>query len=81
MVGELNMRHSHATHDLFNRIAEGNPPEWTWYVQTMPVDIDLAEVGFDPLDDTKVRRSAVIHRFCICVGKMDCSDWCLQQLP
>ena len=60
MVGELNMRHSHATHDLYNRIAEGNPPEWTWYVQTMPVDIDLAEVGFDPLDDTKVKRSAVI---------------------
>ena len=33
MVGELNMRHSHATHDLYNRILEGNPPEWTWYVQ------------------------------------------------
>ena len=32
-VGELNMRHSHATHDLYNRILEGNPPEWTWYVQ------------------------------------------------
>ena len=32
-MGELNMRHSHATHDLYNRILEGNPPEWTWYVQ------------------------------------------------
>ena len=54
MVGELNMRHSHATADLYNRIQEGNPPEWTWYVQTMPVDAEPSEVGFDPLDDTKV---------------------------
>ena len=53
-MGELNMRHSHATHDLYNRIRDGNPPEWTWYVQTMPVSADPAEVGFDPLDDTKV---------------------------
>ncbi|CAL5220763.1 g2827 [Coccomyxa viridis] len=53
-VGELNMRHSHATHDLYNRIRDGNPPEWTWYVQTMPVSADPAEVGFDPLDDTKL---------------------------
>ena len=53
-MGELNMRHSHATHDLYNRIRNGNPPEWTWYVQTMPVSADPAEVGFDPLDDTKV---------------------------
>ena len=53
-MGELNMRHSHATHDLYNRIRDGNPPVWTWYVQTMPVSADPAEVGFDPLDDTKV---------------------------
>ena len=55
-VGELNMRHSHATHDLYNRIRDGNPPEWTWYVQTMPVDTNPEDIGFDPLDDTKVRR-------------------------
>ena len=54
MVGELNMRHSHATHDLYNRIRDGNFPEWTWYVQTMPVETNPADIGFDPLDDTKV---------------------------
>lgn len=62
-VGELNMRHSHATHDLYNRIRDGNPPEWTWYVQTMPVSADPAEVGFDPLDDTKVTSRPLFLQF------------------
>ncbi len=54
MAGEKNMRHSHATHDLYNAIAEGDYPEWTWLIQVMPVDTDPASIGFDPLDDTKV---------------------------
>ena len=54
MAGEKNMRHSHATHDLYNAIAEGDYPEWTWYIQVMPVETDPASIGFDPLDDTKV---------------------------
>ncbi|BDA47324.1 Catalase isozyme B [Coccomyxa sp. Obi] len=54
MVGEKNMRHSHATHDLYNAIANGDFPEWTWYFQVMPVDTDPASIGFDPLDDTKL---------------------------
>jgi catalase len=54
MAGEMNMRHSHATHDLFNAIASGDYPEWTWTVQVMDMDTDPASLGFDPLDDTKV---------------------------
>jgi catalase len=54
MAGEKNMRHSHATHDLFNAIASGDYPEWTWTVQVMDMDTDPATLGFDPLDDTKV---------------------------
>lgn len=49
----LNMRHSHATHDLVNSIADGDFPSWTLEVQTM----DPAKEGsldFDPLDCTKV---------------------------
>ena len=64
-MGELNMRHSHATHDLYNRIRDGNAPEWTWYVQTMPVSADPAEVGFDPLDDTKVRSPTPLISLCL----------------
>ena len=44
-MGELNMRHSHATHDLYNRILEGNPPEWTWYVQVGPKPQSRAHVA------------------------------------
>ena len=33
MVGEDNMRHSHATHDLYNAIDEGNFPVWNFAVQ------------------------------------------------
>ena len=55
MAGEKNMRHSHATHDLYNEIANGNHPEWTWYVQVMDPATEPESLGFDPLDDTKVR--------------------------
>ncbi|KAK9814659.1 hypothetical protein WJX72_009344 [[Myrmecia] bisecta] len=52
-VGEDNMRHSHATHDLFNAIQDGKYPEWSFYVQVIePEDEDKFE--FDPLDATKV---------------------------
>ncbi|NGZ74335.1 catalase [Saccharibacillus alkalitolerans] len=44
---------SHATRDLFDRIEEGNFPEWTLKVQFIhPENIDDYE--FDPLDPTKV---------------------------
>ena len=33
MVGKDNMRHSHATHDLYNAIDEGNFPVWNFAVQ------------------------------------------------
>ncbi len=33
MVGKDNMRHSHATHDLYNAIDQGNFPEWNFAVQ------------------------------------------------
>ena len=38
--------------------AAGDYPEWTFFVQVMPMDTDPATLGFDPLDDTKV--------WCIC---------------
>ncbi|KAK9819827.1 hypothetical protein WJX72_002822 [[Myrmecia] bisecta] len=52
-IGEFNMRHSHATHDLYNSIADGKGPEYSFSIQTMdPADED--KFDFDPLDCTKV---------------------------
>jgi catalase len=52
-TGEFNMRHSHATHDLYNAIADGNYPVWDLHIQTLdPADED--KLDFDPLDCTKV---------------------------
>ena len=36
MVGKDNMRHSHATHDLYNAIDSGNFPTWNLNVQVSP---------------------------------------------
>ena len=52
-TGEFNMRHSHATHDLFNAIADGNYPKWGFYIQTLD-PADEMSLDFDPLDCTKV---------------------------
>jgi catalase len=43
----------HSTSDLYNEIAKGNFPSWTWYVQVMPKK-DAANYKFDILDITKV---------------------------
>ena len=53
-IGEFNMRHSHATHDLYNAIADGNYPKWGFYIQTLD-PADEHSLDFDPLDCTKVR--------------------------
>eukprot|EP00884_Botryococcus_braunii_P020217 jgi/Botrbrau1/687/Bobra.160_2s0010.1 len=53
MVGDMNMRHSHATHDLFNAIERGEYPEWDFLFQVMDIE-DEDKVDFDPLDCTKV---------------------------
>jgi catalase len=42
-----------STSDLYNNIAAGNFPSWTWYVQAMP-EKDAANYKFDVLDITKV---------------------------
>ena len=52
-IGEFNMRHSHATHDLFNAIADGDYPKWGFYIQTLD-PADEMSLDFDPLDCTKV---------------------------
>ncbi|CAL5227866.1 g10902 [Coccomyxa viridis] len=52
-IGEFNMRHSHATQDLFNAIADGNFPKWSFYIQTLD-PADEHSLDFDPLDCTKV---------------------------
>jgi catalase len=44
---------NHATQDLFDAIANGNPPEWEFCVQIMSDD-EHPELDFDPLDDTKI---------------------------
>lgn len=36
-VGKDNMRHSHATHDLYNAIDRGEFPEWEFAVQVPPL--------------------------------------------
>jgi catalase len=43
----------HAQDDLFNAIAEGNPPSWTCYVQTMTAE-QAEKVDFSVFDLTKV---------------------------
>ncbi|CAK0731694.1 hypothetical protein CVIRNUC_000030 [Coccomyxa viridis] len=52
-TGEFQMRHSHATHDLFNAIADGDFPEYDFYIQTLDPADELS-LEFDPLDCTKV---------------------------
>ena len=52
-TGEFQMRHSHATHDLFNAIADGDFPEYDFYIQTLDPADELS-LNFDPLDCTKV---------------------------
>ena len=52
-TGEFQMRHSHATHDLFNAIADGDYPEYDFYIQTLDPADELS-LDFDPLDCTKV---------------------------
>jgi len=47
----------HSTSDLYNNIAEGNFPSWTWYVQVMP-KADAAKYKFDVLDITKTWSQA-----------------------
>jgi catalase len=42
-----------STSDLYNNIASGNFPSWTWYVQVMP-EKDAAGYKFDVFDITKV---------------------------
>ena len=51
--GMSNMRHSAFTHDLYNAIAGGDYPEWTFYVQLMDPE-EQDKLDFDPLDATKV---------------------------
>lgn len=54
-AGENNMRHSHATHDLFNWIGAGKEATWDFFIQTMDMqEGDSGKFGFDPLDCTKV---------------------------
>jgi catalase len=53
-AGETNMRHSHATHDLFNHIGSGKEAVWNFSIQTMDIaEGDSGKFGFDPLDCTK----------------------------
>jgi|TARA_B110000285_G_C15080672_1_gene593312 catalase len=47
----------HSTSDLYNEIAKGNFPSWTWYVQVMP-EKDAANYKFDVLDITKTWSQA-----------------------
>ena len=62
-AGENNMRHSHATHDLFNWIGAGKEAVWDFFIQTMDMDVgDSGKFGFDPLDCTKVIERLVL--FC-----------------
>ena len=51
--GMNNMRHSAFTHDLYNAIAGGDYPEWTFYVQLLDPE-EQDKLDFDPLDATKV---------------------------
>jgi catalase len=48
-----NMRHSHATHDLYNAIADGNYPQYNFYIQTLTAE-QAQDLEFDILDCTKL---------------------------
>ena len=73
-TGEFQMRHSHATHDLFNAIAAGDYPEYDFYIQTLDPADELS-LDFDPLDCTKVGRlPPILAPFCLVItGMRDCS--------
>ncbi|CAM9961020.1 unnamed protein product, partial [Scytosiphon promiscuus] len=43
----------HAIQDLYNAIADGDPPSWTVYVQVMGQE-EAARCSFNPFDVTKV---------------------------
>lgn len=43
----------YATEDLFNAIAKGDFPSWTWYIQIMP-EKDGESYKYDIYDVTKV---------------------------
>ncbi|CAB1109325.1 unnamed protein product [Ectocarpus sp. CCAP 1310/34] len=43
----------YAIQDLYNAIADGNPPSWTVYVQVMGLE-EAARCSFNPFDVTKV---------------------------
>lgn len=57
-TGEFQMRHSHATHDLYNAIADGDFPQYDFYIQTLDPK-DEYTLDFDPLDCTKVTSPAI----------------------
>lgn len=57
----------YATRDLYNAIADGNPPSWTLYMQVMTYD-QAASVPFNPFDLTKIwpQKDFPLHE----VGRM-----------
>lgn len=44
---------NYSTRDLFDNVAKGNFPSWTWYIQAMP-EKDAEKYKYDILDVTKV---------------------------
>ena len=58
------MRHSHATHDLVNHIADGEFPEWDFCIQTMDLSEEHSQ-DFDPLDCTKVGTQSWASKQCL----------------
>ena len=54
MVGEDNMRHSHATHDLYNAIDSGNFPTWNLNVQVSPGECCGFEFDFGMSRDVEI---------------------------
>ena len=65
-TGEFQMRHSHATHDLYNAIAAGDYPGYDLYIQTMD-PAQEASLDFDPLDCTKVSHPLLrVECHCLC---------------
>ena len=72
---------SHATHDLFNHIAEGDFPEWDLQVQTMDPAQQL-DFDFDPLDATKVRQPSRCRRPSLIPNRhVECRRCSSQTLP
>jgi len=74
--GDITDKHLHFsqhTKDLYEAISTGKFPKWELYVQRLPLHPNLEELGFDPLDVTKLWPPHIVPENL--VGVMELNEW------